>query len=118
MTSPLTQYVFRVMRRPNLPVRFIVDISRVIHVYINHIKGCHPLELSGYVPVIAQEVIVHEAIPYHLGNVKIVSQTRSDFFLLPLGLIIAPNINDRIRFPQDLGGYHYAEGSIVHVRHV
>ena len=116
MPAPPNQYVFRAMRRQNLPVRSIVDISRVIPVYIIHIHGRHHSELSRDVPVIARKSRVQEAFPYHLGDVIIVTQTCNDFVLLPLGL--APNVKDQIQFTRDSEGYHDAEGSIVHVRHV
>ena len=84
MPAPLTQYLFRVMRRPNLAVRFIVYISHIIPVYINQIRSrCH-LELSRDVPVIAQKGIVQEAVPYLLGDTIILSQTRNNLVLLPL----------------------------------
>ena len=69
MPDPLTQYVFRVMRWPNLTVESIVDISRVIPVYISHICYRRHLELYGGVLVIAQKDGVRESVPYHLGEV-------------------------------------------------
>ena len=83
MHAPLAQYLFRVMRRPNLPVKSIVDISHVIPVYIRHIHGINHSELSGAVPVITRKGRVKEAAPYHPGNMIIVSQTRNDF--VPVG---------------------------------
>ena len=96
MPDPLNQYVFRVMRRPNLPVLLIIDISRVPPVYISHIRSHHHPELSGAVPVIAQKGRVQEAVPYHLGDLMIVSQTQNEFVLSPLGIEIATNVKDRI----------------------
>ena len=115
MPAPMTKYLFRIMWRPNLPVQLIVDISRVLPVYISHIYGHHHSELSGDVPVISQKGRVQEAVPYHLGDVIIVSQTCNDFVLLPLGLGIDPNIKDWIQFTQDSEGEHDAEGYIIHV---
>ena len=66
MPSPLIQYVFRVMRRPNLPVRLVVDISRILLVYISHIRGHRHSKLSGAVPVIVRKSRVQETVPYHL----------------------------------------------------
>ena len=101
MPTPLTQYVFRVMQQTNMTVQLIVDISYVLPVYIRQISGCHNSELSRAVPVIIRKGIAKEAALYHLGDVIIVSQTRNDFVLLPLGLKIAPNVKDRIQFLQD-----------------
>ena len=69
MPVSMTQYVSRVMWWPNLPVRLIVDISRLIPVYISHIHGRHHLELSGAVPVVTHKGRVQEAVPFHLGDV-------------------------------------------------
>ena len=113
MPAPLTQYLFRVMRRPNLAVRFIVYISHIIPVYINQIRSrCH-LELSRDVPVIAQKGRVQESTPYHLSYVIIVSHSRNYFVLLPLRIRIAPKIKDRIQFPQDLERYPSLGGTYL-----
>ena len=96
MHVPLTQYVFCIIRHPDLPLRLIIDISHIIHVYISHICGRHHSELSGSVPVIVCIFRVQKAFPYQLGNVMIVSQTCNDLVLLTLGLIIAPNVNYQI----------------------
>ena len=71
MPDPLSQYVFRVMRRPNLPVQSIIDISRVLPFYISHICGRHHSELSRAIPVIARKGRVQEAVPYHLRDMII-----------------------------------------------
>ena len=89
---PLTQYLFCVMQRPNLPLQSVIDISHVLPVYISHIRGFRNSELSGAVHVIARKGRVQEAVPYHMYDVVIVIRTRNDFFLLPLGLRIAPNV--------------------------
>ena len=94
------------MLRPNLPVQLIVDIYRVLPVYISHIRGRHHAELSGDVPVISRKGRVQEAVPYHLGDMIIGSQTRNDFVLLPFRPRIDPNVRDRIQFPRGLEGYH------------
>ena len=104
MPASLTQYVFRVMRRPNMPLQSIVDISCVLPVYISPIRGRHNSELSRAAPVIACKVRVQEAVTYNLGDLIIVSQAQNDFFLPLLGLGIDPNVKDRIQFPQDFGG--------------
>ena len=82
MPSPLTQYLFRFMRRSNLPVQLIVDISCVLPVYIGHIRDLHHSELSRAVHVILGKGTVQEIITYHLGDVIVVRQTRYDLFLL------------------------------------
>ena len=98
MPAPLTQYVSRIMRRPNLSVLLIKDISRDLPVHIRHIRSRHHSELSGAVPVITRKGRVQEAVPYHLGDVRIISQTRNEFVLLPLGLGFSPNLKDLIQF--------------------
>ena len=108
----MTQYLFCIMRQPNLPVLLILYVSHIIPVYISHICGRHHLELYGDVPVIIRKGRVQEASPYHLGDVIIVSQNRNDFVILPLGLRIAQNVKDRIRFPRDLEGYPSLVGYI------
>ena len=69
MSSPPNQYLFRVMKLPNLHVKSIVDISCVLPVYIRHICDRHHLELSGSVPVITRKGRFQEDVPYHLGDV-------------------------------------------------
>ena len=116
MSAPMTQYVLRVMRRPNLPVQSIVNIYSVHTVYTIHIRSHHHSELSRAVPVILRKDRVQEAVPYHLGDVIIVSRTRNDLTPPPpLGIVIATNVKDWIQFPRDLEGYHNAEGSIVQI---
>ena len=63
MPAPPNQYLFRAMWRPNLNVQPIVDISRVLPVYIRHIRGCHHPELSRSVPVIVwRGILQHESV--------------------------------------------------------
>ena len=115
MPSPLTKYLFRVIWQTNLHVWFIVDTSPLLPVYISHMRGLRHLELSRAIPVIAQKVRVQEAVPYHLGDMIIVSQNRNGFVLFYLWHGVAPNAKERILFPRYLEGYHDAEGSIIHI---
>ena len=45
--------------------------------------GSHNLELSGDVLIIARKGRVHDAVPYHLVDMMIISQTRNGFVLSP-----------------------------------
>ena len=93
----------------------LLPISRVLPVYVSHIRGHHHLKISGAILVTIWKGRVQEAVSYYLGDVIIVSQTRNKFILLPLGFRIAPNVKNRVQFPRNLEGYHGSEGSIVHI---
>ena len=96
MSTPLTQYIFRVIRRTNLPVQLIIYISRVLPVYVSHIRGHHHLKISGAILVTIWKGRVQEAVSYYLGDVIIVSQTSREFLIPPLGIVTAQSVKDQI----------------------